>query len=415
MNTAISMKSYVGEIMSYLIYSKEKVSGVLSRIDFLLGQIFPYKSSVVALENIRHVFEEYEEKLRNASPEDASTHQLCCVVSRDVSHFLPVIELIANSSNVRTVFEFQEPFWELTSKIIRSLQTEGRTSAVHLIITSELRYTPFVTVSMPDALQNFIIICLPASEVHNPLLFPLAGHELGHIVWNVLKQVADERCREIESTVERVCRDIVGTVVRGGQLSLPDKRVTALQDTSLRHITELFCDCFGLRLFGEGFLYAFLYFFLPIQKNVKSSFTHPCIGVRFWMLKHACKCYNIPADVLECLPDYKLDTEDDLVKVYAAVARNIIALADRVVSQAKSEQYPDPKGSDTEKARILKSFEQTHPAIGVQTLADIINAGWGVYNGSSKEKVHPSVLFDLIAKSFEVMAIEKRITSYVTS
>src|SRR4051812_25114337 len=40
---------------------------------------------------------------------------------------------------------------------------------------------PFVFSELP----NFVLIGLPASESDNPLIIPLAGHELGHSVWKI--------------------------------------------------------------------------------------------------------------------------------------------------------------------------------------------------------------------------------------
>ena len=43
-------------------------------------------------------------------------------------------------------------------------------------------------------MPGFVLIGLPAQESSNPLLMPLAGHEMGHIVWdaeNYSKQLSD--------------------------------------------------------------------------------------------------------------------------------------------------------------------------------------------------------------------------------
>ena len=51
-----------------------------------------------------------------------------------------------------------------------------------LILSSEWDYSPFMYDQITD-LPSFVFIGLPACESANPLLLPLAGHELGHSVW----------------------------------------------------------------------------------------------------------------------------------------------------------------------------------------------------------------------------------------
>ena len=52
-----------------------------------------------------------------------------------------------------------------------------------LLLSSEWDYSPFVYLPTRD-LPEFVLIGVPAYESSNPLLISLAGHELGHNVWN---------------------------------------------------------------------------------------------------------------------------------------------------------------------------------------------------------------------------------------
>ena len=388
------------------------VRGILGRIDFLLGRVYPYRSSKIALQKIRTVFETHEKSLRNAPREDIYVEQLSRIVMYDAYRFLYIIELIANSSDVHSVFEFQEPFWELTSKIIKPKEIPS-IADIHLIITSSSRYSPFVLRSVPDVLPNFILISLPASEIHNPLLFPLAGHELGHVVWNIFRS-QDEDIIAVERLVKQICSDSSKPVAKGQQLNiLLDKKMSELQRKALRHVIELFCDCFGLRLFGEGFLYAFLYFFLPLQQEDVANPTHPISRIRLSLLKRACQQYKISHAPLPSTVTSTISYSEPIYnRVYSSVSDRLINLADKVVRCAASNRKSDPQGSEKEKNRILGNFQRMQPAVHAKTLSDIINAGWDMYNcNNTTRKIETNVLFDLIAKSFEVMALEKRIRS----
>ena len=59
-----------------------------------------------------------------------------------------------------------------------------------LILSSEWTYQPQVYPEK-DFLPSYVLIGLPAPESSNPLLLPLAGHELGHSLWRA-NNVGDE-------------------------------------------------------------------------------------------------------------------------------------------------------------------------------------------------------------------------------
>jgi hypothetical protein len=52
-----------------------------------------------------------------------------------------------------------------------------------LILSSEWEYVPYTYPQNLNELPEFIVIGLPASESDNILVFPAAGHELGHSLW----------------------------------------------------------------------------------------------------------------------------------------------------------------------------------------------------------------------------------------
>jgi len=66
-----------------------------------------------------------------------------------------------------------------------------------LIVSSEWEFSPFVYRSI-TGFPGFVLIGLPATESSNPLVIPLAGHELGHSVWerNKLAGYFNSRIRQ---------------------------------------------------------------------------------------------------------------------------------------------------------------------------------------------------------------------------
>ena len=91
----------------------------------------------------------------------------------DLAQYTPILGFILRSTNIRNAFEARGPLVRLAQKLL-SKNTK-------LIVSSEWQYSPFVHPPIQD-LKNFVLIGLPAPESSNPLIIPLAGHELGHAV-----------------------------------------------------------------------------------------------------------------------------------------------------------------------------------------------------------------------------------------
>jgi hypothetical protein len=83
--------------------------------------------------------------------------------------------LLLRSSNLRNAFEIYFP--------IKILSTELLEHNTCVVLSSEWEFSPFIYPVALDELPEFVFIGIPASECHNPLILPLAGHELGHVVW----------------------------------------------------------------------------------------------------------------------------------------------------------------------------------------------------------------------------------------
>lgn len=63
------------------------------------------------------------------------------------------------------------------------LATELLEEHSRVVLSSEWSFSPFTYPAALEQLPTFVFIGVPASECHNPLVIPLAAHELGHVVW----------------------------------------------------------------------------------------------------------------------------------------------------------------------------------------------------------------------------------------
>ena len=93
----------------------------------------------------------------------------------ELTRFLPVLGFVLRSTNVRTAFEIHGPLLRLTREFLGA--------DTRLLVSSEWEYSPYTYSPLPD-FADFVLIGFPASESANPLVVPLAGHELGHSLWS---------------------------------------------------------------------------------------------------------------------------------------------------------------------------------------------------------------------------------------
>lgn len=138
---------------------------------------FPYAQSREALGRIRDLFKDCRNRILQLPPDKALdiVKAMCGEVLTTLFRYLPLLGFILRSTNVRNAFELYGPLLRLARRIV--------SSTTQLILSSEWRmYSPFTYLRIP-ALPEFVLIGFPAPESANPLLLPLAGHELGHTVW----------------------------------------------------------------------------------------------------------------------------------------------------------------------------------------------------------------------------------------
>src|ERR1035438_8334778 len=164
-------------VQDLVAYSKNRTKAFIAEVDRIKESDFPYKHSEEALSLIKDLISENLEYLSTVGPQsDTHAIQRICTTSLDALYdYLPLLGFLIRSTNVRNGFEFYGPLLRLSRQILTK-------DDIRLVLSSEWDHSP-LTFQEIRGLLNFIFIGLPATESDNPLLIPLAGHELGHHLW----------------------------------------------------------------------------------------------------------------------------------------------------------------------------------------------------------------------------------------
>ncbi len=402
--------------MNYQALLISKLENVLAEIHYLQHRRYSYVSPKNALVLLEKYFTEQKKLISGYSRGDA-LKELCVQAQNDIDSYMAIIGLIANSANVRNLFEMHEPLWRIACRVLEPDKVPSLTN-INLIISSEWMLSPFVFAGLhfTPVLKDYILIGLPASESSNPLLVPLAGHELGHIVWRKFGLR-----RELQPTVQKIVSELLQAKNNGNPLKLLDSPLYAETCAlALKQAEETFCDFFGLRLFRQSYIYAFFYLLFPWREAyTEEQYSYPPIGVRLETFKSAVQEFNIefPPEVQyeTCVHSCNTDQCRYLCRVRKEITALLITRANEIITPNK-KGLNDLAGNEDEVARIANKLKKIVPATKIQSLADIINAGWKVYFDKQKGNIDDArfsnaTLMDLVAKNFEILAIEQRINS----
>ncbi|MCX6645777.1 MAG: hypothetical protein NTY09_05400 [bacterium] len=265
--------------MDLLRFAHKRLDVFLSEIDRLLRSEFPYEDSRRAILRIQEevkirrskVLEELKKrefKGQESAGTEAAEARLRRLESRAASESLavlfeslPRLGFLLRSTNVRNAFEIYGPLCRLANQLL-SPHLASRESRVQMVLSSEFNYSPFL--DPYPLLDDFVLIGFPAPESSNPLLIPLAGHELGHAVW----RKAGFENRFLSRVQQIVVKRIIDKKVDYVQL-LADMKADGLDFAKLKdapedffkymepainwamsQAEECFADFVGLRLFG---------------------------------------------------------------------------------------------------------------------------------------------------------------------
>ena len=411
-----------------LDYTLQRVRSVLALATRSKQATFPYRDSANALAYIESRFQAFDAQLASIPLEaDGKTVTIFCeTIVREVANALQAIGFISNSNGTNCPFEFHSPFAAITCKALAK-QTG-------LLISADWEFSPY-TVIYPNQLgDKFVMVGLPASEADNPLILPLAGHELGHNIWrfqhSLQKQIGSQITDEINSLVRGKYRtevreifDIEETLIDEPDLLSP--WLTA-HPWAIAQTEEVFCDLIGLNMFGDAYLHAFEYIISP-GSSYRSP-RYPSMKDRVGYLVRAANLLGIavPSGYFAHMPEPEATSnpvEELLLSLSDSASAKIVddlipAVTDFCVK--RNIRFP-VQASD--RSLIDSAFRRRMPAVNVGSMADILIAGWNIYlserpvwnfeesPGIIDRTRRIAILRELILKNFEIFMTEQLMSS----
>lgn len=410
--------------MIYVEYAKRRYDAAIGEIERLKQSEFPYAHIRDALLQMEKVFRHQRALLDKLTAKSSTpiAKNACSQSLAFLFNYTPYLGFILRATNVRNAFETYAPVLRLARRLLGP--------KIKLVLSSEWDYSPFVylpTAELPD----FVLIGVPAYESSNPLLISLAGHELGHNVWN-----QHDLGRKYDAALrDEVLKALTGKFWNAYQQIYPNTTQTDLvtnmfvKQTWLpahmfakRQLEEIFCDVMGLRLFSEAYLHAFAYLLSPCIPGERSP-TYPTIKTRVSYLLEAANTLNVtvPTDYAD-LFDAQMDLTSPIMKLLVDVADSAVsAVVPAVVTEAVqfAESKAVPNKSVANVAAIRQDFQMVIPAAGLTNLTDVINAGWECFHDDDlwsqvsqiPKESRSRVLHDLVLKSFEVSEVCERISA----
>lgn len=396
-----------------LASARRRVRAFLDQIRQLETSDFPHSDARNALTFIREYVQIRQNLLYSMqdSVTDAVADEVCQNINRSLSKYTEVLGFILRSTNVRNAFEIHFPLKRLVQQAI--------SANARLVMSSEWNFVPFTYPMNLDLLPDFVLVGGPAPESGNPLIAPLAGHEIGHSAWRahgVKDTVSPVALAGIDAALAKhpARRDALVT-----ELANSGHDIVYLQNaclfSAMRQLEEVFCDHFGLGVFGESFLYAYDYFLAPGGGLRNAGYPSACDRVRYLVEG---------ARALAIEPEARLFTSWQDSTPRAALEIDVLFFADQAVSdsvalvrrtafdilKAKAILPPDPAAV----ARVEAAFSSKVPDGDGATLAEIVSAGWRYLRrqgGLSLETDldEHDMLCELMLKSIEVSEFRLRV------
>jgi hypothetical protein len=401
---------------------KQKIENLLKQIDVVLNDDFPIIDGKLATKKLKQKIEKilgYVLDYPNLSSE--IQNQIYLNSTAKISSTSVYLGMIVRSNTTRNPFELYDPFKIICQKFFEE--------DIFLILSSEWNYIPFTYPMNIEDLPAFIVIGMPASESENVLIFPAAGHELGHSIWFKGQMAAHfsggvfEKVRQkIESEPKRLVAVFSNYSIEQFETDLFAKGLKELflSDVTakcMRQIEEVFCDFIALLIFGKSYLYAFRYLLAPGGIGKRSP-DYPDTKDRAEIIEIFAKENEIVLEGFASAfrnshyPQYPYEQEvvkladeirSELVKEVAAKATEIF--------NATGIQSPR---SETVRS-VITSFSNGLPWGDDVSIGELIEAGWERFvkatkdgdGGTSGNVVE--AISDLVLKSAESVEFLRRV------
>jgi hypothetical protein len=390
-----------------LASARRRVHAFLNEISTLEASEFPHLDGEHALREIRAHFADLAKDMRGQERGPLKTIRGACLeVNLAIRRYTRILGFILRSTNVRNAFELHFP--------LKRLVTDVLGEQAKLIISSEWDFVPFTYPMNLDLLPNFVLVGGPAPESANALLTPLAGHEIGHSAWK--SNGLSVRLRgSLDSEIRLALAEDPDLIALLNQQHGPDPQA-AIIDTALKQLEEIFCDAFGLFIFGSAYAYAYEYLMYP--GGHQRAISYPSDENRLKYLVRAARWYNLDLEKgpFELWPrSKKIGGSDGKValivdKAVSRLVQRAFEEASRILSDA------DVKPPDLKMVELIRgSFARDVPSQAGGTLAEIVNAGWlhlrkeGGLAQSQNALAKFRILNEVMLKSVEVSEYKRRV------
>ncbi|MBY5533634.1 hypothetical protein HFO58_10715 [Rhizobium leguminosarum] len=395
-----------------------KLKALIEQIDQLLLSDFPHDDTRLALQLIREQLAPQEERIKSAVVRKREDFIIaaCETVNLRIYDYLPILGFLLRSTNVRNSFESYDALVQIASSLIDNPK---------VVMSSEWDFSPLTYPMTLPGLPDFVLLGMPTSESGNALILPLAGHELGHSLWEegkLAESVANETIKYIvasASDFKRAYSDYSNATITP-QLLEQDMFLNGLISEVVKQVVsqieELFCDAVGVSLFGASFVQAFHYLLAPGMGGDMRNPRYPKLSTRAYCIENF-GGVDLNAIGLEDFSKEFPDTGapgglrdafvykmvDDLALAEAPQAyRNAL---DLLIKKA-GHHLPTAEGEE----EVYKMFAHEIPSGHPTSLADILNAGWRFVRekGDSLEDFEP--ISELMLKSIEVLEYRRRLS-----
>lgn len=397
------MKQRTAASQLRLSSAKRRIAAFLEQIDVLAEASFPHADSARVLSEIRERFAEQVELLDlPPTATDEMADQVCFHVAELISEYTRILGFVLRSTNVRNAFELHFVMKELVEHVLGQ--------PTDLLISSEWDFVPFTYPIGIDLLPRAVLLGSPAPESENPLIVPLAGHEVGHSAWRV-GDVEDLFNDRVVDAVDAAMAVRIGTPANAEEALAHGAGLGVIRDRCanyvLQQLEEIYCDLIALHLFGSAYLYAFDYLLAPGGPD--HHLEYPSDAERMAILANAAE--ELGLDVDPGLSDRwtiaSYDGEDEAVAqvVDDSVAALVSDMGAHVSDFMATLAFEPPSKAEVDK--VYAAFVRRQPYAGTATLGEIISAGWRVLRSEGDfagddDRRNFKVICDLIWKTIEV-------------
>jgi len=410
-------------------FTRHKISAAIETIDAVIAKSHPFRESQDALRAVRRHVDSLYSRVNNSNYTTEVAKTSCRAVLEQLSEALPLVGFLERATEVTGPVEFHGPF----SRMVKQLLGDG----AKLILSSTWVFAPYTRTypaDVPKGLENFVYVSFCMSESDNAFLTPLAAHEVGHNIWNILNLNAEYSPIVGQQIVETIRHKYANDWVRigNGPVAQVDDLVGQVAWGQAaywvkKQIEETFCDFIGLYLFGVSYIYSFAHFVAPGTAAGEPSY--PQAHERFsqlidaaqeegWAIDPAFSKALFEVAVRPKTPD-AIPNRELLLKIAddarLALVSNVKAKAKKIVAdEALLYGHPDISSQ-------LSAFDEGVPCVGADALPDILRAGWEVFikrffhckeserNWGFPISETPKVINELLLKSFEIYEIECRL------